>query len=189
MATESQAEHLITNGNSASAATPTSSPAPPMKTPTHSVAMPTPLVQAVYDRNSQQPVYIIQSGNGPALIPVQGIQMAPPSQRAGHSNTTPLTNSALTIPTSLNLDQFAGKGGVAPLHTPTPSTPNTLSFSQGYGGASLDGLMQPSPLLIPQSNGGLHPSEAGPIRTIVRQAAKERPSPVAMDGKNSYSIW
>ncbi len=158
-------------------ATPTSSPAP-TRTPTHSVAMPTPLLQAVYDRNSQQPLYILQSGNGPTLlqsgngptlIPVQGlqgIQMATPPQRGSAQNNPPIH-----IPTSLNLDQLAGKGWSS-LTTPPPATPTTL-----------DGLVSPSPLLMPQSNGGLQLSEAGPIRTIARQAAKERPSPVAMDGE------
>lgn len=162
------------NGGLPHLTTPTSSPAPStIKTPTHSVAMPTPLLQAVYDRNSQQPLYILQSGNGPTLIPVQGIQMGTPQQRTG---THPNTNSTLTIPTSLNLEQLTGKAP-ASLHTPPPGTPKS------FGGASLDGLLQPSPLLLPQSSGGLQLSEAGPIRTIVRQAAKERPSPVAMDGK------
>lgn len=140
--------------------------------------MPTPLLQAVYDRTSQQPLYILQSGNGPALIPVQGIQMTGP-QRA----TPAVTPTNIAIPTSLSLDQLAGKGGVAPLHTPPPGTPKTLSGV--FGGGGLEGLMQPSPLLLPQTNGGLQLSEAGPIRTIVRQAVKERPSPVAMDGKDS----
>lgn len=160
------------NGGGAYVSTPTSSPAPTsIKTPTHSVAMPTPLLQAVYDRNSQQPLYILQSGNGPALIPVQGIQMAP-------TRPTPATPTNIAIPTSLSLDQLAGKGGMAPLHTPPPSTP------KGFGGG-LEGLMQPSPLLLPQTNGGMQLSEAGPIRTIVRQAVKERPSPVAMDGETA----
>ena len=160
--------------------TPTSSPAP-MKTPAHSVAMPTPLLQAVYDRNSQQPLYILQSGNTPTLIPVQGIQMAQPTQRGGHAPTT--LTSSITIPTSLNLDHLSGKGGMATLHTPPPGTPKTLNLAQTFGGGSLDGLMQPSPLLLPQTNGGMQLSESGPIRSIVRQAAKERPSPVAMDGE------
>lgn len=190
-------------------ATPTSSPAPPpMRTPTHSVAMPTPLLQAVYDRTSQQPLYILQSGNGPTLIPVQGIQMAPPQQRGGvpvsSTPTLPNSNQTIAIPTSLSLDQIAaGKGGVASLHTPSPGTPKALAGGT-FGGGNLEGLMQPSQLLMPQgngspglqlteagprailmpqTNGGLQLSEAGPIRTIVRQAAKERPSPVAMDGK------
>lgn len=175
------------NGGGALAATPTSSPAPPaLKTPTHSVAMPTtPLLQAVYDRNSQQPVYILQSGNGPTLIPVQGIQMSAPP-RGGGAGTAPavhqgISNSAIAIPTSLSLDQLAA-GKVAALHTPPPTTPKGLGGS-GFSGSGLEGLMQPSPLLLPHSNGGMQLSEAGPIRTIVRQAAKERPSPVAMDGE------
>lgn len=162
--------------------TPTSSPIPPpLKTPTqtHSVAMPTtPLLQAVYDRNSQQPVYILQSGSGPTLIPVQGIQMSAPPRGGGAPPSVHqgLSNSAIAIPTSLSLDQLTA-GKVAALHTPPPTTP------KGLGGSGLEGLMQPSPLLLPHSNGGMQLSEAGPIRTIVRQAAKERPSPVAMDGK------
>ncbi len=159
------------NGSWPQLATPTSSPAPPpLRTP-RSVAMPTPVLQAVYDRSSQQPLYILQSSTGPTLIPVQGLQMAA-AQRGGAS-----------IPTTLSIDQLTGKSCVA---SPTPVTPKTLSFSPGagaYGGGSLEGLMQPSPLLVPQTNGGMQMSEAGPIRTIVRQAAKERPSPVAMDGK------
>ncbi len=168
------------NGGGAYAATPTSSPVPPpLKTPTHSVAMPTtPLLQAVYDRNSQQPVYILQSGNGPTLIPVQGIQMSAPPRGGGAAPSMHqgITNSAIAIPTSLSLDQLTA-GKMASLHTPPPTTPKAL------GGSGLEGLMQPSPLLLPHSNGGMQLSEAGPIRTIVRQAAKERPSPVAMDGK------
>lgn len=171
----SPVEHIL-NGGVSHVATPTSSPAPPIKTPTHSVAMPTPVLQAVYDRTSQQPLYILQSSNGPTLIPVQGIQM--PAARGGSSSNT--TNSTIAIPTSLGIDQLAGKGCV---QTPPPGTPKTLSFSPGFGSNSLEGLMQPSPLLMPQGNGGMQLSEAGPIRTIVRQAAKERPSPVAMDGE------
>lgn len=167
---------LSVNGGGAYAVTPTSSPAPPsIRTPTHSVAMPTPLLQAVYDRTSQQPLYILQSGNGSALIPVQGIQMTGPPR------ATPATPTNIAIPTSLSLDQLAGKGGMAPLHTPPPGTPKALSGI--FSGGGLEGLMQPSTLLLPQTNGGLQFSEAGPIRTIVRQAVKERPSPVAMDGK------
>lgn len=164
------------NGSGPRATTPTSSPAPPpLKTP-HSVAMPTPVLQAVYDRGSQQPLYILQSNNGPTLIPVQ---MAPP--RGGGV----ATNSTLAIPTSLGIDQLAGKG-VPSLQTPTPGTPKQISFSPAagtFGGTALEGLMQPSQLLVPQTNGGMQLSEAGPIRTIVRQAARERPSPVAMDGE------
>ena len=173
-------------GGGAHVATPTSSPAPPpLKTPTHSVAMPTtPLLQAVYDRNSQQPVYILQSGNGPTLIPVQGIQMSAPPRGAPPSMPQGLTNSAIAIPTSLSLDQLAA-GKVASLHTPPPSTPKGLGGS-GFS-SGLEGLMQPSPILLPHSNGGMQLSEAGPIRTIVRQAAKERPSPVAMDGELLWS--
>lgn len=169
--------------------TPTSSPAPPPMT--HSVAMPTPLLQAVFDRTSQQPLYILQSGNGPALIPlqgIQGIQMAAPARSMPGSvvpavtptGTANITNSAIAIPTSLSVDQLTGRGGIAPLHTPSPGTPKALT---GPFGGSLEGLMQPSQFLLPQNNGGMQLSEAGPIRTIVRQAAKERPSPVAMDGK------
>lgn len=176
-ASVSPVEHLSFNGGGTYIATPTSSPAPPpMKTP-HSVAMPTPVLQAVYDRSSQQPLYILQSSNGPTLIPVQ---MAPP--RGG------MANSTLAIPTSLSIDQLSGKGLMTAscLQTPTPGTPKQLSFSPagGFGGGGLEGLMQPSQLLLPQTNtAGMQLSEAGPIRTIVRQAAKERPSPVAMDGK------
>jgi len=191
-------------------ATPTSSG---LVTPTNSGAVPTPLLQAVYDRNSQQPLYILQSpghaGNsvtGPTLIPVQGIQVAapnqPPQQRRGYGSsngTTPITlpTSTLTLPTS-HLDQLAGKGCVTSLQTPPPGTPKGFGGlgPQGFqlpgggtqgilaaGGQGLDGLLQSSHLLLPQTNGGGQPSEAGPIRTIVRQAAKERPSPVAMDGE------
>ena len=175
----STSEHTL-NGSGAHGATPTSSPAPaPIKAP-HSVAMPTPVLQAVYDRNSQQPLYILQSNNGPTLIPVQ--MAAPRGNGAGNN-----ASSALAIPTSLSLDQLAGKACVpaANIQTPTPGTPKPLNFPPGsvFGGGSLEGLMQPSPLLMPQTNGGMQFSEAGPIRTIVRQAAKERPSPVAMDGK------
>ena len=168
-------EQFSFNGGVPRATTPTSSPAPPpLKTP-HSVAMPTPVLQAVYDRGSQQPLYIIQSNNGPTLIPVQ---MTPP--RGGGV----ATNSTLAIPTSLGIDQLAGKG-MTSLQTPTPGTPKQISFSPAatFGGAALEGLIQPSQLLVPQTNGGMQLSEAGPIRTIVRQAARERPSPVAMDGK------
>ena len=176
-------------GGGVVAATPTSSPAPPpLKTPTHSVTMPTtPLLQAVYDRNSQQPVYILQSGSGPTLIPVQGIQMSAPPRGGGAPppavgpHHQGIANSAIAIPTTLSLDQL-GAGKVASIHTPPPSTPKGLGGS-GFGGSGLEGLMQPSPLLLPHSNGGMQLSEAGPIRTIVRQAAKERPSPVAMDGE------
>lgn len=105
----------------------------------------------------------------------------------GPSRTTPAaTPTNIAIPTSLSLDQLAGKGAVAPLHTPPPGTPKALSGV--FGGGGLEGLMQPSPLLLPQTNGGLQLSEAGPIRTIVRQAAKERPSPVAMDGEFLFEI-
>ena len=173
--TTSVTPEQLANGGMAHVATPTSSPAPPMKTP-HSVAMPTPVLQAVYDRNSQQPLYILQSSNGPTLIPVQGIQMGPPRGGGGAGCTA--------IPTSLSIEQLGGKGGVASIQgTPTPGTPKPLSFSPGGFGGGLEGLMQPSPLLMPQTNGGMQLSEAGPIRTIVRQAAKERPSPVAMDGE------
>lgn len=177
-ASVSPIEHLCFNGGGTHITTPTSSPAPPpMKTP-HSVAMPTPVLQAVYDRGSQQPLYILQSSNGPTLIPVQ---MAPP--RGGMAS-----NSTLAVPTSLSIDQLSGKGMMtAPsLQTPTSGTPKQLSFSPAgtFGGGGLEGLMQPSQLLVPQTNnGGMQLSEAGPIRTIVRQAVKERPSPVAMDGK------
>ena len=192
-------------------ATPTSSG---LMTPTHSVAMPTPLLQAVYDRTSQQPLYILQSpgpsgaAGGHTLIPVQGIQMAgspQPSQRRGYvtsNGSAPMTlpTSTLTLPTSsIHMDQLTGKGCVASLQTPPPGTPKgfgglgpqafqlPLTGPQGIiaaGGQGLDGLLQPSHLLIPPNNGGTQLSEAGPIRTIVRQAAKERPSPVAMDGES-----
>lgn len=198
-----QSMELAVNGNAISqVATSSSSPIPALMSPAHSVAMPTPLLQAMYDRNSQQPLYFLQSpghpggSGGPTLFPVQGIQMAPPPahQRRGHGNN----GSTLTLPTStIHMDQLTGKGGMASLHTPPPGTPKGLgglgpqAFQipggpQGLlaaGGQGLDGLLQPSHLLLPHSNGGTQPSEAGPIRTIVRQAAKERPSPVAMDGE------
>ena len=188
-------------------ATPSSSPATPLKMPAHSVAMPTPILQAVYDRN-QQPLYILQSpgpsgsSGGPALIPVQGL-MTPQQAHQLRGSNAPGTPS-LNLPSSLHMDQLAGNKCVTSLQTPPPGTPKGFSglgaqaFQISAGGAplgspqgliasgpGLDGLLPPSHLLLPHgSNGGTQLSEAGPIRTIVRQAAKERPSPVAMDGEN-----
>ena len=201
-------------------ATPTS-PATPLKMPAHSVAMPTPLLQAVYDRNSQQPRYILQSpgppgsSGGPTLIPVQGIQMAPPSshQHRSHvtnnngSTTFTLSTPTLTLPAvSMHVDQLAGNVGMSSLQTPPPSTPKLfgslgpqafqiaargpgLRTTQGILGTGMDGLLPPSHMLLPHcNNGSTQHSEAGPIRTIVRQAAKERPSPVAMDGELEHLV-
>ena len=71
------------------------------------------------------------------------------------------------------------------LHTPPPGTPKTISGTQTFNPPSLDGLIQPKAATLIFSNGGQQLSEAGPIRTHSRQAAKERPSPVVFDGKRS----
>ena len=138
-----------------------------------------------------QPVYILQnvpsagSSAGPALIPLQLQQPA-----AGVAGSLPMspyphttsTFSTVTIPSSLKLDSV--KGGMAALQTPTPGTPNKISGTQTFNPPSLDGLMQPKPpTLIYNGGHGQQPSEAGPIRSHTRQAAKERPSPVVFDGK------
>ncbi len=185
-------------------ATPTTSSG--LITPTHSVAMPTPLLHAMYDRNSQQQVFILQSPGANATPAAAGtfipVQMATPSQstqRRGYvtSNGTSSLTSNLNLQTSsIQLEQLAGKGCV---QTPPPGTPKGFGVGPqtfqlpvtgapggliAAGGQGLDGLLQSSHLLLPPINGGTQPSEAGPIRTIVRQAAKERPSPVAMDGRS-----
>ena len=73
---------------------------------------------------------------------------------------------------------------MAALQTPPPGTPKTISGTQTFNPPSLDGLMQPkATTLIFNGGHGQQPSEAGPIRTHTRQAAKERPSPVVFDGK------
>ena len=82
------------------------------------------------------------------------------------------------------------KGGV--VHTPSPGTPKNITVTQTYTPPSLDTLIQPGGLkgmsvMIPPINGGTMVSDAGPIRHG-RQAAKERPSPVAFDGEGSIVV-
>ena len=139
-----------------------------------------------------QPVYILQNvpagggSAGPALIPIQVQQPAGaggtlPVSPYPHTTITNPTFSTVSIPSSLKLDSV--KGGMAALQTPPPGTPKTISGTQTFNPPSLDGLMQPKTTAFILSNGGQQPSEAGPIRTHTRQAAKERPSPVVFDGE------
>ena len=136
-----------------------------------------------------QPVYILQNvptaaggSAGPALIPLQVQQPAAaavgslPLSPYPHTTLTNSTFSTVTIPTSV-------KGGVAALQTPPPGTPKTISGTQTFNPPSLDGLIQPKLIF---TNGGQQHSEAGPIRTHPRQAAKERPSPVVFDGTYNH---
>ena len=130
-----------------------------LATPT-STAPPTQMVQAMYDQNGQ-PVYILQNiGNqNTALIPLQLQQ-----------HSTPSHPTLSTVPTSLKIDQsMLG----SKLHTPSPGTPKNITVTQTYTPPNFDALIQQH---------GRLPSEAGPIRHG-RQAAKERPSPVAFDGE------
>ena len=121
---------------------------------------------------------------GPALIPLQLQQTA--AAPGGSLPVSPYphttsTFSTVTIPSSLKLDSV--KGGMAALQTPPPGTPNKISGTQTFNPPSLDGLMKPQATLIYNGGHGQQPSEAGPIRTHTRQAAKERPSPVVFDGE------
>ena len=143
-----------------------------------------------------QPVYILQNmptaggSAGPALIPLQLQQ--PAAAPGGSLPVSPYphttsTFSTVTIPSSLKLDSV--KGGMAALQTPPPGTPNKISGTQTFNPPSLDGLMKPQAATLIYNGGhGQQPSEAGPIRTHTRQAAKERPSPVVFDGKGVGKI-
>ena len=163
--------------NSGHVPTPTTSSAP---SSAKVAPQQTSLIQAMVDANGQ-PVYILQAAGGgtagPALIPLQVQQPTPagvgslPLSPYPHTTLTNSTFSTVTLPTSV-------KGGVATLQTPPPGTPKTVSGTQTFNPPSLDGLMQPKLIF----NGAQQPSEAGPIRTHPRQAAKERPSPVVFDG-------
>ena len=121
------------------------------------------MVQAMYDQNGQ-PVYILQNvGNqGTALIPLQLQQQSTP--------LTPSHSTLSTVPTSLKIDQSILTGKI---HTPSPGTPKNISVSQTYNPPNFETLIQ---------HPGRLASDAGPIRQG-RQAAKERPSPVAFDGE------
>ncbi len=128
------------------------------------------MVQAMYDQNGQ-PVYILQnvSNQGTALIPLQLQQQSTP--------LTPSHVTLSTVPTSLKIDQSMLGGGK--MHTPSPGTPKNITVAQTYNPPNFETLIQSS---------GRMASEVGPIRHG-RQAAKERPSPVAFDGEwliNSY---
>ena len=161
---------------------------------------PTPLFHtAMYDQ-SGQPVYIIHQGmnsqsGGPAIIPLQlqqpSIPVASYTSQGAH---TTLTNSVhvptVTIPSSLKLDQ-SGKGGLPTMATPPPGTPKSITVTQTFTPPSLEGLIQPKlPLIqLPHTNGGQQMSEVGPIRSHSRQAARERPSPVAFDGEHVWFMY
>nr|CAE51211.1 forkhead foxP [Suberites domuncula] len=172
-ATESR-HGSLSSPNGVRLATPTSL-APPT-----SVAPPTQMVQAMYDQNGQ-PVYILQNVNnqGTALIPLQ-------LQQQMSSSAQPLASqshhSASTVPTSLKIDQsiLSAKGGVV---TPSPGTPKNITVTQTYTPPNFESLIQPGGLkavMLPTGSAGTLNSEAGPVRHG-RQAAKERPSPVAFD--------
>ena len=138
---------------------------PTCAAPPTSLTTPTQMVQAMYDQNGQ-PVYILQNvGNqGTALIPLQ-------LQQQQSAPLTPSHVTLSTVPTSLKIDQSMLSGGK--IHTPSPGTPKNITVAQTYNPPNFETLIQPS---------GRMASEVGPIRHG-RQAAKERPSPVAFDGE------
>ena len=60
-------------------------------------------------------------------------------------------------------------------------------MAQTYNPPKLDGLLQPSTIKLPLTNGGMHPSEAGPIKgKRMSRSTHERPSPVAFDGETLF---
>lgn len=156
---------------------------PASKTPPQQV------VHAMYTDASGQPVYILQNVNsGPALIPLQLQQPGAIPMAAAHSLTgtpssahTTLTSSMqvpnVTIPSTLKLDG-SKLSGLSALQSPV-GLQKSITVAQTFNPPTLENLIQPRLY----TNGGLQPSEAGPIRTHTRQAAKERPSPVPVDGK------
>ena len=179
-----------------------STPTPPTslpsaaRTPTpHSAT--TPVVQAMYTDPSGQPVYILQNMASPALIPLQFQQQGafPMAAQALQPNpssfaSTTLTNSPqVTVPSTLKLEQSGHPHAITLQPTPTGIPKNITA--QTFNPPKLDGLIQPRLNNLPQTNGGLYQhSDAGPIRTHTRQAARERPSPVAFDGKGHLiSAW
>ena len=152
----------------------------------------------MYTDPNGQPVYILQNVNSPtpALIPLQfqqptAIQAIPTNH--SHAHTT-LTNSvqvpAVTIPSTLKIDQ-SNKPTVT-LQTPPPGIHKNVTVTQTFNPPKLDGLIQPKATFLPHTNGGVlglqQHSEAGPIRTHCRQLAKERPSPVAFDGRVKVNV-
>ncbi|CAI8030048.1 Forkhead box protein P4 [Geodia barretti] len=142
-----------------------------------------PLVQAVYTDQNGQPLYIVQHMNQPTLIPIQA---------AGGGGQSVAVTSMAAAPTSLKIDQ----GGRSPLtlHTPppmhvaSPGGPKSV-LANTYTPPKLDSLIQPCStrlIPIPHVNGGSFQSLSlgegpGPVRSHTRQAARERPSPVAYD--------
>lgn len=157
------------------------------RTPTpHSAT--TPVVQAMYTDPSGQPVYILQNMASPALIPLQFQQQGafPMAAQALQPNassfaSTTLTSSPqVTVPSTLKLEQ-PGRPHAITLQATPSGVPKNIT-AQTFNPPKLDSLIQPRINSLPQSNGGLlQHSEVGPIRTHTRQAARERPSPVAFD--------
>ena len=141
------------------------------------------IVQAVYTDPNGQPVYILQ--NSPALIPFQFQQPGAFPTTPAHTTLTNSVQAAVTIPSTLKLDQ--SKAQQLALSSPV-SMSKSVTVSQTFNPPTLDSLIQPR--MVPHTNGGLQPSDAGPIRSHSRQAVRERPSPVPVDGecRHSYNV-
>ncbi len=169
--------------------TPIAVASPASNTPTH---QPTQVVHAMYTDTNGQPVYILQNVNsGHALIPLQfqqpgGIPVAAHTLAGTPSSAhTTLTSSMqmpnVTIPSTLKLDGCKIPG-LSALQSPA-GLQKSITVAQTFTPPTLENLIQPRLCALPHTNGGMLPSEAGPIRSHTRQAAKERPSPVPVDGR------